>query len=179
MGCLSQNVCTAASAAVAGEGGGARKTEDENQEEGGDQGPPLALGNIDPTYVKKNQSTDSLRLLGSMPHKPHTPGPKWTLPPFLHLTPHTCWCIHSHTTHMLHAYEGHPQPTPWTPFLRGGRWEGERVLRGENKAASLGRVAALPAPHPGAANTEGLRCRSLPSFLQPIPTSSSAGILVR
>lgn len=71
MGCLSQNVCTAASAAVAGEGGGARKTEDENQEEGGDQGPPLALGNIDPTYVKKNQNTETARV-----YAPQTPHPR-------------------------------------------------------------------------------------------------------
>lgn len=78
---------TAASTVVARVGGCARKTEGENQGGGGDQWPPLGLGNIDLSSCekkkKKNESTDSLRLLRSMPQKLHTPRPGCT-PPFLH-----------------------------------------------------------------------------------------------
>lgn len=56
MRCLSQNVYTAASTVVARVGGCARKTEGENQEGGGDQWPPLGLGNIDlPSCEKKKK----------------------------------------------------------------------------------------------------------------------------
>lgn len=56
MRCLSQNVYTAASTVVARVGGCARKTEGENQGGGGDQWPPLGLGNIDlPSCEKKKK----------------------------------------------------------------------------------------------------------------------------
>lgn len=54
MGCLSQNVCTAASAA-AGAGRVVPEKQGEKQEEGGDQDPPLALGNIDLTLFGKRK----------------------------------------------------------------------------------------------------------------------------
>lgn len=60
---------------VAGVGVVARKAEDENQEGEGDQGPPLGLGSIDLPRAKESKSTDSPRLVRSMPHKPRIPGP--------------------------------------------------------------------------------------------------------
>lgn len=93
--------------------------------------------------MKKNESTVSLRPLRSMPHKPHIQG-QGVCPPFFSAVI--------------------PQPLLRMPSLGGGTWKGERAVRGKSKAASLGRVAALPAPHPGATSFNVLRCSSPPSI---------------
>lgn len=159
VGCVRVRMCvsTAVSATVIHWWRGgvvARKAEDENQQGGGDEGPPLGLGNADLPPGEEKEGTGDLRPLRSLLLEPHAPGP------FLRPTPsRTCWPVLSDTyhSHAASVRRPHPQPSPWLPSWEAGK-------RGESKAAGLGRVSVLPAPHPGATSS--------PQLLRPNSASS-------
>ena len=158
-GCVSQNVCISCCfchcySLVEGRGWWPEKLSMKTKREEGTKALPWAWAIQTCPQVKKNEGTDDLHPLRSLLLEPHTPGP------FLRPTPsRTCWPVLSDTyhSHAASVRRPHPQPSPWLPSWEAGK-------RRESKAAGLGRVSLLPAPHPGATSS--------PQLLRPNSTSS-------